>query len=550
MNFNIINGEILKDMFFCAAHNLEENKAFINELNVYPVPDGDTGTNMSLTMQSALKEIAKATKITAAGISGAVSTGALKGARGNSGVILSQIFRGFAKSISGKDEIKVADFADALQSASDNAYKAVMKPSEGTILTVVRLTAKRAVDIKRTVKDFGTFFAEICKAAKAALDATPEMLPVLKQAGVVDSGGMGFYCIIKGFEMAMQEETALDLKEYEKTTSTQFEQASFDEFVDEHDADNITFTYCTEFFVYEADSIFPSDIEDIFKAEFDPKGDSMLVIHQDGVVKTHIHTNVPLEVLSFAVKYGVLQDVKIENMRLQNEEMKAANGEVEPKKDIGIVVISMGDGLTEIVKSLGADIIVGGGQTMNPSIEDIAHAIEKANAEHVIVFPNNKNIILAADKAKDLCEDIDVRIIPTKSVQQCISAMIMYNPDDSVDDTEASFNEIISSVAYGQITNAVRDTVIDDIEVHEGDFIALIKNKLKISGADLMQVSKEMISQMVTEDSSLVTIYYGEGTTQEFAEELAAFVQETYDYVDAEVYNGGQPVYNILVSVD
>ena len=550
MNYNIINGELLKDMFFCAAHNLEENKAFINELNVYPVPDGDTGTNMSLTMQSALKEVAKATNITATGIANAVSTGALKGARGNSGVILSQIFRGFAKSLAGKNEIKVVDFADALQSAADNAYKAVMKPSEGTILTVVRLTAKKAVDIKRNVKDFGTFFAEICKAAKKALDETPEMLPVLKQAGVVDSGGMGFYCIIRGFEMALQEDSTLDLKEYEKTTEQQFEQVDFNAFVDEHDSDNITFTYCTEFFVYESDNIFPSDIEDIFKAEFDPKGDSMLVIHQDGVVKTHIHTNVPVEVLAFAMKYGVLQDVKIENMRLQNEEMKAAKGEVAPKKDIGIVVISMGDGITEIVKSLGADIIVGGGQTMNPSIEDIAHAVEKANAEHVIVFPNNKNIILAAEKAKDLCEDYDVRIIPTKSVQQCISAMIMYNPDDGIDATEESFNDIISSVAYGQITNAVRDTVIDDIEVHEGDFIALIKNKLKVSGADLMEVSKEMISQMVNEDSSLVTIYYGEGTTQEFAEELAAYVQETYDFVDAEVYNGGQPVYNILVSVD
>lgn len=550
MNTNIINGELLKDMFFCAAHNLEENKAFINELNVYPVPDGDTGTNMSLTMQSALKEAAKATNITATGIANAVSTGALKGARGNSGVILSQIFRGFAKSLTGKNEIKVADFADALQAAADNAYKAVMKPSEGTILTVVRLTAKKAVDIKRNVKDFDTFFAEICKAAKKALDETPEMLPVLKQAGVVDSGGMGFYCIIRGFEMALQEDSTLDLKEYEKTTEKQFEQVSFNDFVDEHDADNITFTYCTEFFVYESDNIFPSDIEDIFKAEFDPKGDSMLVIHQDGVVKTHIHTNVPVEVLAFATKYGVLQDVKIENMRLQNEEMKAAKGEITPKKDIGIVVISMGDGITEIVKSLGADIIVGGGQTMNPSIEDIAHAVEKANAEHVIVFPNNKNIILAAEKAKDLCEGHDVRIIPTKSVQQCISAMIMYNPDDGIDATEESFNEIISSVAYGQITNAVRDTVIDDIEVHEGDFIALIKNKLKVSGADLMEVSKEMISQMVSEESSLVTIYYGEGTTQAFAEELAAYVQETYDFVDAEVYNGGQPVYNILVSVD
>ncbi len=538
-------------MFFCAARNLEENKAFINELNVYPVPDGDTGTNMSLTMQSAIKETAKVSNINVANIVNAVSTGALKGARGNSGVILSQIFRGFAKSISTKSEIKIVDFADALQSAADNAYKAVMKPSEGTILTVVRLTAKKAVELKRTAKDFKVFFNEICKAAKNALDSTPDMLPVLKQAGVVDSGGMGFYCIIRGFEMALQEEQKLDLKEYEKTAEKQVNTAvNFDDFVDDHDADNITFTYCTEFFVYESDSIFPSNIEDIFKAEFEPKGDSMLVIHQDGVVKTHIHTNVPLEILSFAFKYGVLQDVKIENMRLQSEELKQARGQTEPKKDIGIVVISMGDGITEIFKSLGADIIVGGGQTMNPSIEDIAHAVEKANAEHVIVFPNNKNIILAAEKAKDLCEGHDVRIIPTKSVQQCISAMIMYNPDDGIDDTVDSFNDIISNVAYGQITNAVRDTVIDDIDVHEGDYIALIKNKLKVSGADLMDVSREMITQMVTEDSSLVTIYYGEGTTQEFAEELADFVQTTFDFVDAEVYNGGQPVYNILVSVD
>ena len=536
-------------MFYCAARNLEDNKAFINELNVYPVPDGDTGTNMSLTMQSALKEVAKTTNITATTIANAISTGALKGARGNSGVILSQIFRGFSKGLSGKNEIKVSDFADALQSAADNAYKAVMKPSEGTILTVVRLTAKRAVELKRTAKNFEMFFAEVCRAAKTALDQTPEMLPVLKQAGVVDSGGMGFYCIIKGFEQALEEDIDLDLKEYEKTTEMQFTQVSADDFVDEHDLENIKFTYCTEFFVYESDSIFPSNIEEIFKTEFDPKGDSMLVIHQDGVVKTHIHTNVPLEVLSFAVKYGVLQDVKVENMRLQNEELKTSKGD-QPKKDIGIVVISMGDGITEIVKSLGADVIVGGGQTMNPSIEDIAHAVEKANAEHVIVFPNNKNIILAAERAKDLCEDCDVRIIPTKSVQQCISAMIMYNPDDDIDTTVESFTEISSKVAYGQITNAVRDTVIDDIDVHEGDYIALIKNKLKVSGPDLLAVSKEMIAQMMSEDSSLVTIYYGEGSTQEFAEELAAYVEETYDYVDCEVYNGGQPVYDIMVSVD
>ncbi len=537
-------------MIFCAAHNLEDNKAFINDLNVYPVPDGDTGTNMSLTMQSALKETSKVTDISIANIANAVSSGALKGARGNSGVILSQIFRGFSKYLAGKDQVDVRVFAHALKHAADNAYKAVMKPSEGTILTVVRMTAEKAMEIRYKETDFEKFFDVICAAAKASLDATPTMLPVLKQAGVVDSGGMGFYCILTGFAMALKEDYTLDLKEYAQSADKKFEHTVDADFVDDHGAlEDIKFAYCTEFFVYESSNMFPADIEDIFKAEFDPKGDSMLVIHQDGVVKTHIHTNVPLEVLSFALKYGVLQDVKIENMKLQNEEVNAAKKANEPKKEVGIVVVSMGEGISEIFKSLGVDVIVGGGQTMNPSIDDIAHAVEKANAEHVFVFPNNKNIILAADQAKDLCE-CDVRVIPTKSVQQCISALVMYNPDGEVDENEATFKEISDHVGYGQITNAVRDAVIDDVEVHAGDYMALIKNKLKISGPDMDAVVKEMLQQMVTEDSALVTLYYGEDFTEEKANELADYIRDTYDYVDAEVYNGGQPVYNLLISVD
>ncbi len=537
-------------MIFCAAHNLEDNKAFINDLNVYPVPDGDTGTNMSLTMQSALKETSKVTDLTATNIANAVSTGALKGARGNSGVILSQLFRGFAKALAGKDQINVYDFAVALKQASDNAYKAVMKPSEGTILTVARMTAEKAMEIRRRETDFDKFFDIVCTAAKASLDATPNMLPVLKQAGVVDSGGMGFYCILSGFAMALKEDYTLDLKEYEQSTEKKFEHTVDVDYVDDHGAlEDIKFAYCTEFFVYESSNMFPADIEDIFKAEFDPKGDSMLVIHQDGVVKTHIHTNTPLEVLSFALKYGVLQDVKIENMKLQNEEVNAAKKANEPKKKVGIVVVSMGDGISEIFKSLGVDVIVGGGQTMNPSIEDIAHAVEKTNAEHVFVFPNNKNIILAAEQAKRLCE-CDIRVIPTKSVQQCISALVMYNPDDSIDANEKLFTDISNKVGYGQITHAVRDTVIDDVDVHEGDYIALIKNKLKVSGRDMSLVAKEMFEQMINEDSSLVTLYYGEDMTEDAANALADYIRNTYDYVDAEVYNGGQPVYNLLISVD
>ncbi len=552
MEYNILDGVLLKDMFHCGAHNLEENKAFINELNVYPVPDGDTGTNMSLTMQSALREISKVTALSATNIANSVSMGALKGARGNSGVILSQLFRGMAKSFSGKETIETADFANALKAASDNAYKAVMKPKEGTILTVSRVAAEKAVELSNNgVKDFSIFFDGVCAAAKEALDSTPELLPVLKQAGVVDSGGMGFYCILCGFGMALNESEELNLKEYEKTTEKKFEKVTAEEFVDDHSKADIKFTYCTEFFVYESDSIFPSDIEDIFKEEFGPKGDSMLVINQDGVVKTHIHTNTPLEILSFALKYGVLQDVKVENMRLQNEEVNKTkeNSTSMPKKKNGIVVISMGDGITEIFKSLGADVIVGGGQTMNPSIEDISKAIKKANAEHVFVFPNNKNIILAADQAKDISE-CDVRVIPTKSVQQCISALVAYEPDGDADQNESAFNEEIQRVSYGQITHAVRDTVVDEVEVHEGDYIAIVKNKLKVSGNDILKVAEEMLSQMITEDSSLVTIYFGEDANEELAQTLADYVTEKYDYVDAEVYNGGQPVYNLLLSVD
>lgn len=549
MNYSNIDGALLKDMFFCAAHNLEENKAFVNELNVYPVPDGDTGTNMSLTMQSALKEISKVTELTIDTVAGAVSSGALKGARGNSGVILSQLFRGFARSLAGKNVITVSDFAEALKAASDNAYKAVMKPSEGTILTVARVTAEKALEIRKKEKNFEAFLNIVCDAAKKALDGTPELLPILKQAGVVDSGGMGFYCIICGFKMALSDDDVLDLKEYEKSTEKQFEPVNADDFVDEHDFENITFTYCTEFFVYEEDNIFPANIEDIFKAEFDPKGDSMLVIHQDGVVKTHIHTNVPLEVLSFAMKYGVLQDVKVENMRLQSKEKKELENKKQPKKDVAIVVISVGDGITEILKSLGADVIVSGGQTMNPSIEDISRAVKKANAEHVFVFPNNKNIILAAEQAKDIC-NCDVRVIPTKSVQQCISALIMYNPDENINVNEDAFIEASERVGYGQITHAVRDTVIENVEVHEGDYIGLVKNKLKVSGPSMEDVAKEMLAQMINDDSAIVTLYYGEDTTEEFANSIADYVNEAYDFVEVEVYNGQQPVYNLLISVD
>lgn len=551
LNYSKIDGALLKDMFFCAAHNLEENKAFINDLNVYPVPDGDTGTNMSLTMQSAIKEISKVTKLTASNIASAVATGALKGARGNSGVILSQLFRGFAKSIEGKKEIVVADCAKALSAAAENAYKAVMKPKEGTILTVARMSAEKAGEFPADVADLESFFDSVCGAAKAALDMTPELLPVLKQAGVVDSGGMGFYCILCGFDMALKEGAELDLKEYEKVTEKELKKPIGDDFVDNHDLADIKFTYCTEFFVYEADSMFPSDIEAVFKEEFGPKGDSMLVIHQDGVVKTHIHTNTPLEILSFAMKYGVLQDVKIENMRLQNEEAHGtkAKKKKEPKKETGIVAVSMGDGLTEILKSLGVDVIVGGGQTMNPSIDDISRAVEKANAKHVYVFPNNKNILLAADSAKEIAK-CDVRVIPTKSVQQCISALIMYDPEMPTDDAEKQLRDDIDRVSYGQITHAVRDTVIEDVEVHDGDYIALVKNKLKVSGPDFRAVVKEMLAQMITEDSSLVTLYYGEDLTEERANKIADIIREEYSNVDVEIYRGGQPVYNLLIAVD
>lgn len=545
---NIIDGAQLRDMFLCAAKNLENNKALVNELNVYPVPDGDTGTNMTLTIQSALREIEKVKEPTAGKIANAVSMGALKGARGNSGVILSQLFRGFAKSVDTKEVMTVADMANALQQASDSAYKAVMKPSEGTILTVARFAAKKAMAIKMLYGDDpAAFFDMVAAQAKETLDATPDMLPVLKQAGVVDSGGMGFYCILVGFAMAFQDNVQLELSEYKKASAAK-QEVNPEEFVDNHeDIEDIKFAYCTEFFVYEGDKVFPSDIENIFKKNLDSKGDSMLVINQDGIIKVHIHTNVPLEVLGFAMNYGLLQDVKVENMRLQFAERnkKAA----EPEKEIGVVSVAAGKGIEEILRELNVDVIVSGGQTMNPSIDDIVKAVEKANAKHVFVFPNNKNIILAAQQAKNLCK-CDVRIIPTRSVQQGISALISYDPDLSAEQNEQAFLEAVKNVVYGQITHSIRETNVEGLQVHQGDFIALINDKLKVSGPDMICVAKEMIDCMISDESSLVTVYYGEDATEEQAQELAAYTSEKYPDVDVEVYFGGQPVYNFLVSID
>ncbi|MBE5817082.1 MAG: DAK2 domain-containing protein [Clostridiales bacterium] len=549
MKFEYIDGALLKEMLLLAAKNLEDNKARINEMNVYPVPDGDTGTNMSLTIQSSVREVMQVKDVTVANICSAISRGALKGARGNSGVILSQLFRGFVRAVDGKQSLTIADMALALKEASVSAYKAIMKPSEGTILTVARVVGERAMEVAPLTTDFETFFDAVVAAGKNILNQTPEMLPTLKQAGVVDAGGMGYYCILSGFAMAFKENAKFSIADYATAGANDSAPNAFDTFVDDHDPESINFAYCTEFFVYEDENVLPADIEDIFKAEFGPKGDCMLVIYQDGIVKTHIHTNDPLSILGFAMKFGVLQDVKVENMRLQNAEVNAAKKKAAPKKKYGIVAVALGDGIRRIFKDLTVDVIVSGGQTMNPSTDDIVRAIEKCNAECVFVLPNNKNIVMAATQAKELCE-CDVRVIPTRSTAQGISVLVSFDPDASADKNESQLVAALDNVTTGQITYSIKDTMINDIQVKQGDYIALVNGKLKASSKVLEESVRGMIENMVTEDSYIATVYYGEDVSEADANKIAQIVEEAYPDIEVEVYHGGQPVYYYMIAVE
>lgn len=558
MAVNTIDAKMLAKMFLAGAKNLESKKEWINELNVFPVPDGDTGTNMTLTIMSAAKDVAAMNAnndLDMKSLAKAISSGSLRGARGNSGVILSQLFRGFTKAIRDYDTIDIPLLAEACEKAVETAYKAVMKPKEGTILTVAKsasLKARELADAGET--DLEKYIGDIIERADYVLSQTPEMLPVLKQAGVVDSGGQGLMQVLKGaYEAFLGKEIDWTVTETTAPAGAPFA-GSQETVLEESD---IKFGYCTEFIIMLSKA-FNIKQEMDFKAYLESIGDSIVVVADDDVVKVHVHTNDPGLAIQKALKYGALSNMKIDNMRLEHHEkvVKMAQKEQQEaaapaeKKAAAFIAVSVGEGINAILKDLGVDYIIEGGQTMNPSTEDVLNAIEKVNAETVYVLPNNKNIILAANQAKYMTEDKKIVVIPTKTIAQGITAVINYVPDLSPEENEAAMTEAIETVRTGEVTYAVRDTVIDDHEIHQGDYMGIGDAGILAVGQAIETVTKDMIDSMMDEDMELISIYYGQETKEEDAAALRDKVAEKYPACDVELQYGGQPIYYYIVSAE
>ncbi len=554
MALNSIDAKMLSKMFLAGAKNLEVKKEWINELNVFPVPDGDTGTNMTMTIMAAAKEVASMDEPDMATLCKAISSGSLRGARGNSGVILSQLLRGFTKVIKEYDEITLPVFAAAFEKAVETAYKAVMKPKEGTILTVAKGASDKAKELMEAgCEDLSEYFAEIIAHADYVLSQTPEMLPVLKQAGVVDSGGQGLMEVMKGAYDAFLG------KEIDFTVETPTVSVNIASVDDGFSDEDIKFGYCTEFIILLSRQ-FNIKHELDFKAYLESIGDSIVVVADDDIVKVHVHTNDPGMAIQKALKYGQLSNMKIDNMRLEHQEKvikmneKAAETAPvafdEPRKDVGFVTVAAGDGISEIFKSLGVDHVISGGQTMNPSTEDIISAISMVNADTVFVLPNNKNIILAANQAQYLVEDKKVIVIPTKTIAQGITAVINFVPDMDVSENEAVMCEEITRVKTGEVTYAVRDTQIDDKEIKQGDYMGIGDAGILAVGPQMNDVIYSMVDEMIDEDSELISVYYGEEITEEAAQEICDTISEKYDSCDVELQYGGQPIYYYIISVE
>lgn len=554
---NTIDAKILAKMFLAGAKNLESKKEWINDLNVFPVPDGDTGTNMTLTIMSAAKDVAAMEEPDMLSLCKAISSGSLRGARGNSGVILSQLFRGFTKSIREKDMLDIPVFADAFEKAVETAYKAVMKPKEGTILTVAKGAATRARELAdEGCDDLSFFFDEVIKHADEVLLQTPEMLPVLKQAGVVDSGGQGLMQVLKGaYDAFLGKELDLTIGEVSHVSPTK---ANLDAQADM----DIKYGYCTEFIIMLTRN-FNIKNEMDFKEYLESIGDSIVVVADDDVVKVHVHTNDPGLAIQKALKYGALSNMKIDNMRLEHQEKlfkaeQAAEGEAAPQvqeeemphKEVGFIAVSVGDGINEIFKGLGADYIIEGGQTMNPSTEDMLNAIDKVNADTIFILPNNKNIILAANQAQMMVEDKKIIVIPTKTVPQGITAIINYVPDLSAEENEETMKAEIGNVRTGQVTYAVRDTVIDDKEIKQGDYMGIGDAGILSVGGDVPEVTLGMVNEMMDDDQELISVYYGADITEEAAQALQTQIAEAYPSCDVELQYGGQPIYYYIVSAE
>lgn len=546
-----INAETLQKMFIAGAKNLEAKKEWINELNVFPVPDGDTGTNMTLTIMSAAKEVGAITEPTMETIAKAISTGSLRGARGNSGVILSQLFRGFTREIKKVDQIDVDVLSRACVKAVETAYKAVMKPKEGTILTVAKGMADKSCELVGKSDDLVHVIDEIIKHGDYVLSQTPEMLPVLKQAGVVDSGGQGLMTVIKGaFDALLGKEIDYTLEPVQTAGTKVTEEVPMDDV-------EIKFGYCTEFII-NLDKEMPKSEEKAFKEFLESIGDSIVLVADDEIVKVHVHTNEPGVAITKALTYGSLSRMKIDNMREEHQERLIKNAEKmaeqqkadEPRKKYGFVAVSVGEGLDEIFKGLNVDYIISGGQTMNPSTEDILNAVDKINADNIYVLPNNKNIILAAQQAESLIEDKNIIVVPSKTIPQGISAMIGFIPDNSPEDNKEAMIDSMSYVKTGEVTYAVRDTVIDDKEIKEGNIMGIGDEGILAVGEEIDDTTINMIKEMQDEEAEIVSLYYGAEVTEEAANKLADKIAEALPEIEVEVYPGGQPIYYYIASVE
>lgn len=549
MNTNTVDAKMLGRMFLSGAKNLGAKKEWINELNVFPVPDGDTGTNMTLTIMAAASEVSALSDPTMKTLAKAISSGSLRGARGNSGVILSQLLRGFTKSIEHHEQVDAMAFARAFEKGVETAYKAVMKPKEGTILTVAKGAAVKALEIAEDSENLETFFADVIAEAEAVLSRTPEMLPVLKEAGVVDSGGQGLLEVLKGaFDGYMGKE--IDMNFEKPAHAVMSKPMSAEE-------SNIKFGYCTEFIIM-LEKEFSEKEERAFKEYLLSIGDSLVVVADDEIVKVHVHTNAPGDAIQRALTYGQLSNMKIDNMRLEHherlikdaEKVAAQQAKAEPEKKVGFISVSVGEGMGEIFRELGADYLIEGGQTMNPSTEDVLQAISHVNAKNIFIFPNNKNIILAANQARDLTEDKNIIVIPTKTIPQGITALISYVPDKTVEQNTEEMLEAMTHVKTGQVTYAVRDTKIDDKEIRQGDIMGIGDKGILAVGQGIEDITVETLKEMVDEDTEIISIYYGADVTEEDAEQLCERLEELYPDFDVEINQGGQPIYYYVVSVE
>ena len=546
MKYQKINGHDFYNMVVNASNRLLEESDFVNALNVFPVPDGDTGTNMSMTFKAAVKEIENLNSESIGETSKKLAKGALMGARGNSGVILSQILRGVSKGLEGKSEVDGRELAVAFEEGSKAAYKAVMRPTEGTILSVIRAAAESVTNVEES--NVIAVMETVVTNAKIMLDKTPDLLPALKKAKVVDSGGMGLYIILQGMLDALKNDIKAEIKDVAVKSAGATGAASTEDI-------DIKFGYCTEFII----------VGDASKAkEFQDKienlGDSMIVVGYEDVIKVHIHTNDPGKVLSNAVQYGELSKIKIDNMREEHREVLALKNEeaasdiqeeVAPaeSKKYAFISVAMGDGITRVLKDLGVDYVIEGGQTMNPSTQDMMECISKLNADHIFILPNNKNIIMAAEQAAEI-SDKDIRVIPTKSIPQGITAITMFNYEADVDANEETLKEALEMVKTGSVTYAVRDTEMDGIEIKEGNMLGLVESKIKAVGEDYFEVAKEILESMIDEDSELITIFYGKDVDESKMEEFIAELEDKYDDFDVQCYKGDQPLYYFIMSVE